>query len=75
MREAQDTNPLLGSGLFSETLHSVAVREPTPQTGSIMVPAIIILLPYLAQLGSVDHHLRRESVYKKLIVMLSSQKA
>lgn len=48
--EEQGMDQLLGSGFFSETLHSVAVTGPTPQSGSIMV--LTIRTPvHLAQQG------------------------
>lgn len=75
--EEQGTDQPLSPGLFSETLHSVAVTEPTPQSGSKTVLAIIILAisSSARPASSVDHHLKRGSVYEKLVVMLSSQKA
>lgn len=42
MKERGTDQPL-DSGLFPETLHSVAVTEPTPQSGSITVLVIIPL--------------------------------
>ena len=75
--EEQGTDQPLGPGLFSETLHSVAVTEPTPQSGSKTVFAIITLAisSSARPASSVDHHLKRGSMYEKLVVMLSSQKA
>lgn len=39
----RECRPTRGSGLFPETLHSVAVTEPTPQCGSVMLLRIINL--------------------------------